>query len=75
MEEHLKAPSPIFEHQNTNGHITTVGNFQIIGMEGHNMARAIKEAMCIKVNNPILNKNISIYNLPHIWHKLLYSIP
>ena len=43
--EHLKAPSPIFEHQNVTGHTTLVENFNIIGREGQNMARAIKEAI------------------------------
>ena len=44
-KEHLKAPSPIFEHQNNTGHTTSVENFKIIGREGHNVARAIKEAI------------------------------
>ena len=57
-KEHLKAPSPIFEHQNNTVHITSVENFKIIGREGHNMARAIKEAIYIRVNNPTLNRNI-----------------
>ena len=41
--EHVKAASPIFEHQNITGHTTTVENFKIIGREGQNMARAIKK--------------------------------
>ena len=44
-KEHLKAPSPIFEHQSNTVQITTVNNFRILGKEGHNMARAIKEAI------------------------------
>ena len=72
--EHLKEPPPIFEHQSTTGHTSSVENFIIIAREGHNMARAIKEAKYIRVNNPTLNKNISKYNLPHIWDKVLYSI-
>ena len=39
------------------------------------MARTIKEAMYIRVNNPILNRNIGKYNLPHIWDRVLFSIP
>ena len=39
------------------------------------MARAIKEAMYIKVNNPTLNRNIGKYNLPYIWDRGLYPIP
>ena len=34
FKEHLKAPSPIYEHDNTTGHKTSVENFKIIGREG-----------------------------------------
>ena len=74
-KEHLKAPSPIFEHQNKTGHTTSVENFKIIDGEGHNMARTIKEAIYIRVNNPDLNRNIGKYNLPHLWNRVLHSIP
>ena len=73
-KEHLKAPSPIFEHQNTTGHTTIVDNFKIIGREGHNMTKVIKGAIYIRVNNPILNRYVGKYNLPHIWNKVLFSI-
>ena len=73
-KEHLKAPSPIHEHQNSTGHITSVENFKIIGREDHNMARAVKEAIYIRVNNPTLNRNIGKYNLQHLWDGLLQSI-
>ena len=73
--EHLKAPSPIFEHNNATGHTTSVKNFKIVGREEHGMAITIKEAIYIRVNNPTLNKNIGKYNLPHIWDKVLFSIP
>ena len=74
-KEHLKAPSPIVLHQNNSGHVTTLDNFIIIGREDNNLARTIKESMYIRVNNPTLNRNIGKYNLPHIWDKLLFSIP
>ena len=75
-KEHLNAPSPIFEHQNITGHTTSVENFKIIGREGQNIrARAIKEAIYIRVSNPTLNRNIGKYNLPHIWNKVLFAIP
>ena len=73
--EHLKAQSLIFDHQNNNGLITTVDNFRILGQEGNNMARAIKEATNIRMNNPTLNRKIVKYNLEHIWDRVLYSIP
>ena len=74
FKEHLKAPSPIYEHQNKTGPTTSVENFKIIGREGQNTAREIEEAICIRVNKPNLNKNISKFNLPHVWIKVLGSI-
>ena len=71
-KEHLKAPSPIFEHNNTTGHTTSVENFKIIGREGHGMARTIKDAIYIRVNNPTLNRNVGKYNLPHIWESFVF---
>ena len=41
-KEHLKDPSPIHQHSNQTGHPTSHNNFQIIGREGHNLARNIK---------------------------------
>ena len=75
FREHLKAPSLIYHHQSNSGHITSIENFKIIGREENNMARAIKEAIYIRVNNPTLNRNIGKYNLPHIWDRVLYTIP
>ena len=74
-KEHLKAPSCMFEHENITGHKTTLENFKIIDREGQNMARAIKEAIYIRVNNPTPNRSIGKYNLPHIWNKVLCAIP
>ena len=73
-KEQLKAPSAIFEHQNTAGHTRTVENFKIIGREAHNMAKAIKETIYIRINNPTLNRNVGNYNLQHIWDNVLFSI-
>ena len=75
VKEHLKAPFPIFIHQSSSGHETTMENFKIIGREENSLARTIKESMYIRVNNPSLNKNIGKYNLPHIWDKILLTIP
>ena len=38
-KEHLKAPSPTFEHQSNIGHNTTLEDLSIVGMERHNFAR------------------------------------
>ena len=54
--------------------MTTVNSFKIIGREGKTIARAIKEALYIRVNNPTLNRNIGKYSLPQIWNKVLFSI-
>ena len=50
-------------------------NFQIICREEGNMARTIKEAMYIRVNNLTLNRNIGKYNLSHICDRVLFTIP
>ena len=67
------------EHQfliiKISGHMTTMKNFIIIGREGKNIAKAIKEALYFRVNNPTLNRNLGKYYLPHIWDRVLYSIP
>ena len=56
FKEHLKAPSPIFDHSNISGHSTTINNFTVVGREEQNLSRLIKESMFIRVNNPSLNK-------------------
>ena len=72
-KEHLKAPSAIHLHSSQTGHPTNHNNFQIIGREGHNLARSIKESIYIRVNNPTLNNNIGKFNLPHIWDRVLFN--
>ena len=74
LKEHLKPPSPIYDHSNISGHNVTVDNFSIVGREDHNIKRAIKEALYIRSNNPSLNKNIGKYHLPHIWDEVLVNI-
>ena len=72
-KEHLKPPSAIHHHSNQTGHTTNQNNFQIIGREGHNLARNIKESIYIRVNNPTLNNNIGNFNLSHIWDRVLLN--
>ena len=73
FKEHLKAPSPIFDHSTTTGHQVSLENFSIVGREEQNLMRAIKEALYIRVNNPSLNRNIGKYHLPHIWVEVLFN--
>ena len=74
LKEHLKAPSPIYDHHNISGHDVTIDNFTILGREDHNLLRTIKEALYIRANNPSLNRNIGKYHLPHIWDEVLLNI-
>ena len=71
FKEHLKAPSPIYDHSNTSGHTTTVDNFKVVGREEQSLSRLIKESMYVRVNGPSLNKNIGKYHLPHMWDEVL----
>ena len=48
FKEHLKPPSPIYDHSNISGHAVTIDNFSIVGREDQNMKRAIKEALYIR---------------------------
>ena len=73
FKEHLKAPSPIYDHSNISGHSTTINNFTVVGREEQNLSRLIKESMFIRVNSPSLNKNIGKYHLPHIWDEVLVN--
>ena len=73
FSEHLKAPSPIFDHYNITGHNVTIENFSTVGREGQNLMRTIKETLYIRVNNPSLNRNIGKYHLPHIWNDILFN--
>ena len=71
FKEHLKTPSPIYDHFNNTGHNITLENFGIVGREDQNLNRWIKEALFIRFNNPSLNKNIGKYHLLHIWDEVL----
>ena len=75
FKEHLKDPSSIHHHSSNTGHPITQQNIQIIGREGHGLARNIKECIFIRVNNPTLNKNIGKFNLSHIWDRVLLNTP
>ena len=74
FKEHLKHPSPIYDHSTITGHDKTIDNFSIVGRGDHNLMRLIIEAIYIRVNSPSLNKNIGKYHLPHVWDEVLYNI-
>ena len=71
----MRAPSPIHDHFNTIGHEVSLDNFNIVGWEDQSIARTIREAMLIRVNDPSLNRNIGKYQLPHIWDEVLVKSP
>ena len=74
-KEHLKGPSPIHAHIQCTGHNATSDNFNIIAREDRDLARTIKEAICISVNNPSLNRNVGKYHLSHLWKRVLFNTP
>ena len=47
FKKNLEDPSPIHQHSNHMGHPTSQNNFQIIGREGHSLARNIKESILL----------------------------
>ena len=71
FREHLKAPSPTYDHSNITGHNVTIKNFSIVGREDLNLMRTIKEALYIRVNDQSLNRNVGKYHLPHVWDEVL----
>ena len=73
FREHLKDPSSIHHHSSNIGHPISQNNFQIVGREGHGLARNIKESIFIRVNNPTLNRNIGKFNLTHMWDRVLLN--
>ena len=70
-----RAPEGPLTYTYLMGYPTSPNNFQIIGRDGHNLARNIKESIFIRINNPTLNNNIGKFNLPHIWDKVLLNMP
>ena len=73
FKEHLKPPSPIYDHSNISGHNVTINNFNIVGREDLNQMRTIKEGLYIRVNDPSLNRNVGKYHLPHVWDEVLFN--
>ena len=62
-------------HIQHTGHNATADKFNIIGREDRDLARKIKEAIYIRVNNPSLNRNVGKYHLSHLWDRVLFNTP
>ena len=75
FREHMRVPSPIHYHQSIIGHELSLDNFSIMDREVQSIARAIKEAILIRLNDPSLNRNIGRYQLPYIWDEVLINSP
>ena len=71
FREHMMAPSPTHDDHNITGHELSLDNFSIVSREDQIIARAIKGAILIRVNDPSLNRNIGKYQLSHIWDDVL----
>ena len=74
-KEHLRESSPIQVYSQSSRHPLSQDNFYIIGREGQDLTRVIKESIYIRVNNPTLNRNIGKFQLHHIWNRVLFSTP
>ena len=75
FREHLRLPSPIYDHFKTISHEVSLDNFSIVDSDDQSMTRTIREAMLIWGNDPSLNRNIGKYQLPHIWDEVLVRSP
>ena len=51
-KEHLRAPSPIYDHANNTDHSILLDNFSIVDRKSQGVTMTIKEAMFIRVNDP-----------------------
>ena len=75
FREHMRAPYPILDHHNITGLEVSLNNFSKVGREEQNIARTIKEAILIRINDPSLNRNIGKFQLPHVWDEVLVKSP
>ena len=74
-KEHLRETSPIQAHSQLTGYQLSKDNFSIMGREGQDIIRLIKESIFIRVNNPTLNRNIGKFQLSHLWNRVLFGTP
>ena len=59
----------------TTGHPLDPDCFSIIHKDIHSHSRTIKEAMFIRVNDPMLSRNLGNYQLLHVWDSILQGTP
>ena len=75
FKNHLRAPSPIYDHDNASGHHIMLDSFSIVGRGSHITTSTIKETRLIRINDPSLNRNIDKFQLQHIWDEVLLNTP
>ena len=64
LREHLRAPYPIHQHSQTNGHQVDLECFTVANREAQSVDRTIQEAMYIHVNGPSFNRNLGKTSYP-----------
>ena len=62
-------------HIQCTGHNATADNFNIIGRDDRDLARTIKEAIYIRVNNPLLKRNVGKHHHSYLWNRVLFKTP
>ena len=72
-KEYFRVPSPIYDHANTTGNHTSVDTFSILGRGSQCLVRTIMQALYIRVNNTLLNRNIGKYQLSQILDEVLFD--
>ncbi len=74
IKDHITDPnSSIKQHHITTGHpLPSVNDngVKVIGREVNSFKRKVKEAIFIKTNDPVLNRNVGKFNLPPIYDQL-----
>ncbi len=69
---HLRGQSALHNHFNECQHTSPgIHNVKVLCKESNDIKRKIKEALYIKVNDLVLNRNIGKYTIPDSYDKLL----
>ena len=75
IKEHFKAPSPIHLHSSTTGHPMDPNQFSIVHKEVNSQPQDHQGAYVHTCTGPPLNRNLGMYQLPHIWDHQLQASP